>query len=586
MSATCPFCQHPHNYSSTGICRNCQARVLIAERYRLDSIIGSGGFGKVFRAIDIENNTLYAVKLIRIESDDSYYAIKNEINILTAATNGFSFVPKFHGLHYYANKAYIVMQYISGNTLDQYVIGYWSPERIRRFLNTNLQYLQILHQTGIIHRDIKPSNIKRTNDGYYVLLDFGIAKKDANTITPFRGSGTSGYMPYEQMMSEPTTPQSDLYSLGATAYCLLTNHPPPDAMSRVEGIAIQSISQIIPSIPEDLNIAIMWMLRSDPINRPQSADDVLQYLNPPKSLKSLRSDPLVNPLAAAPIILAILLLLFLVARPSVVRDDAEAKLVNRIDMGRLVFSSNRSGQFDLYISNDRNSEIVNLTGSPEDEFAPTWSKTGDYLVYVAQMGESVYRIGRLDLETGQRMLLTPAIPDINYGTPTPSPDGEYIAYNSGPEGNYDIYLMKKDGSEVRPIATNPGIDYAPTWLDNDRIVYISQKGTSWQIVELRLSSGVTRMIYETDAEKRILSASPDVTKLAFAMKNGSTFDIYTVSVLDGSSTQITGDLADDYYPSWSPTGDHIAFMSTRGFNKGQLTSLYVVSLTPLALSFE
>jgi len=137
----------------------------------------------------------------------------------------------------------------------------------------------------VLHRDIKPGNIKLTPDGRIKLVDFGLVKpldpEDPKTLTGLRGVGSLPYTPIEQYAGDlgHTGPQSDLYSLGATAYHLLTGRPPLSAQDRfLNPEALVPPRQINPAISPPVESAILAALALHPKDRPASAAVWLQML--------------------------------------------------------------------------------------------------------------------------------------------------------------------------------------------------------------------------------------------------------------------------------------------------------------------
>ena len=202
---------------------------------------------------------------------------------------------------------YLVQEYIDGETLDQELLREvpFSPQKIRDLLNDILNTLQFVHQHNIIHRDIKPDNIiRRRHDSKLVLIDFGIAKSLTNATTWHQGTmvGSFGYVPSEQMQGK-VYPSSDLYSLGATCFHLLTGVHPWD-LWKTQGYGWtknwrqhwQSPAKAEPLISKQIGEILDRLLIEDFTQRCQSVEVILNVLNPrPTSSRSL-----VSPLPSIP----------------------------------------------------------------------------------------------------------------------------------------------------------------------------------------------------------------------------------------------------------------------------------------------
>ncbi|GER91186.1 hypothetical protein KDW_53480 [Dictyobacter vulcani] len=218
--------------------------VLLHNRYRLLTQIGSGGFGAVYRALDTqEHDLLVAVKQIHlsglspqqvIEATDGF---NRELQLLSDSLH--PHIPKIYDHFTDPEHWYLVMQFIDGETLETYLHNNWSTNAnstrtlpLDEVLDLAAQLcdvLQYLHerQPAIIFRDLKPANIMRTSQGNLYLIDFGIARrykpgKVKDTI-PF---GSPGYAAPEQYGKAQTTPRADIYSLGALLHQLLSGTDP------------------------------------------------------------------------------------------------------------------------------------------------------------------------------------------------------------------------------------------------------------------------------------------------------------------------------------------------------------------------
>jgi eukaryotic-like serine/threonine-protein kinase len=274
---TCYSCEVPTNYSSQ-FCSHCGIQLVLRHRYRLLNVIGKGGFGIVYKAYDTQGQLECAVKVVSSVSAAEQRQVATECSILAAHSARFPFIPTIFE-HWTDNlKTYIVMEFIEGKPLDQLASRGWRPEYVLDFLRSTLDHLAKLHAVDIIHRDIKPSNIMRTSQGAYVFLDFGIAKQGAATHTIAKGVGSIAYTPIEQFQGQKTDARSDIYSLGATAYHVLTGKQPVSADARRAGAPLPNPSTIVANVPRHLEDMILAMMNLEAAQRPPDAATAIAAL--------------------------------------------------------------------------------------------------------------------------------------------------------------------------------------------------------------------------------------------------------------------------------------------------------------------
>jgi len=195
----------------------------------------------------------------------------------------------------YQGQPFMAMAYIDGQSLwDRVTEAPLPPLEASRLMKQVAEAIQFAHSHGIIHRDLKPQNILLTWDGQPKVTDFGLAKKqtgDSSLTSTGQILGTPSYMPPEQVSGNNATvgPLSDVYSLGATLYCLLTGRPPFQAATALDTL-LQVIHQepvaprqLNPAIPKDLETICLKCLQKDPARRYASAaafaEDLRRSLN-------------------------------------------------------------------------------------------------------------------------------------------------------------------------------------------------------------------------------------------------------------------------------------------------------------------
>lgn len=229
-------------------------------RYRIERILGSGGFGHVYLAVDLQSNSQYALKEYLVTGASGKAQLEHEARVLSHLTH--KSLPIFEAAFDERGRYYVVLGYIEGSDLTDYIRVARQKneviplERILIWLLSICDAVSFLHSQNptIIHRDIKPDNIRITPDGTAILVDLGNAKATADgarTLFFIRHQGTPGYAPLEQYPGGTgTDARSDVYALGGTLYFALTTHEPPSVSTR--NTSISSGQPDLPTLQEVL----------------------------------------------------------------------------------------------------------------------------------------------------------------------------------------------------------------------------------------------------------------------------------------------------------------------------------------------
>lgn len=267
-------------------------------RYTITRKLGQGGQGVVYGASDPRRGRgIVAIKEVLLDDSDLGQtrrdAFAREAQILCNLESHSNLAL---GLEFFeeGGRSYLVMEYVSGKDLSAIVTennGHPLPvSRVVEWADSLLGALTFLHghDRPVIHRDIQPRNIKLTESGCLKLLDFGLAKGSAtgSTVIPRSVFGFSkGYSSPEQRAGDLTDVRSDLYSLGATLYFLLSGVPPPDSLDSreraiVKGLPdpLRHIQDINPKVPAHVSRLIHQALELDPAKRPVSAQEMRSSL--------------------------------------------------------------------------------------------------------------------------------------------------------------------------------------------------------------------------------------------------------------------------------------------------------------------
>jgi serine/threonine protein kinase len=261
------------------------ANVVLKQRYRVITSVGSGGMGAVYKAEDIQlGNRLVALKEMRQSGMDAQQlpqavaAFRKEATMLARLQH-----PNLPSIfdHFEENgRWYLVMSFLEGETLQDYLNRKGGKLPLDEALQIGIQLCTVLgylHQqqpAPIIFRDLKPANIMRTADGHIYLIDFGIArhfKPEQAKDTAYYAS--MGYAPPEQYGLTQTTPRSDIYSLGVVLHQMLSGRNPS-----LTPFHFPSLLSLSPALPARLAALVSQMLDPDPQKRPANVLAVRQVL--------------------------------------------------------------------------------------------------------------------------------------------------------------------------------------------------------------------------------------------------------------------------------------------------------------------
>ena len=265
-------------------------------RYEIQEIIGVGGMAVVYKAYDNQENRIVAIKILKeefVSNEEFLRRFKNESKAIAMLSH--PNIVRVFDVSFGDLIQYIVMEYIEGITLKEYIERQGSL-RWKDAVHFTLQILKALqhaHDKGIIHRDVKPQNIMVLSDGTIKVTDFGIARlarSEQRTITD-KAIGSVHYISPEQARGERTDERADIYSVGVMLYEMLTGKLPFQAESAVS-VAIMQL-QREPQLPTEINGSIplgleqitMHAMQKNPERRYQSAAEMLY------DLSQFRKDP-------------------------------------------------------------------------------------------------------------------------------------------------------------------------------------------------------------------------------------------------------------------------------------------------------
>jgi serine/threonine-protein kinase len=256
--------------------------------------LGKGGMGMVFRAVQEALKSEVAVKVIRahlLERGDAVQRFEREAQSVAKLRGKTIHVVQVYGFgrDEATGHHYLVMELVEGEGVDSLLAreGIVPPRDACDIIRQAALGLEAAHQHGLVHRDIKPENLLITPDGVVKVTDFGLAKAaGAGTDISVSGQilGTPAYMSPEQAQAKPVDARTDIYSLGATLFALVSGRPPFQADTAL-AMCMLHVSEPVPDLrteapdaPKELAELIQWCMAKSPADRPASAAEVARAL--------------------------------------------------------------------------------------------------------------------------------------------------------------------------------------------------------------------------------------------------------------------------------------------------------------------
>jgi tRNA A-37 threonylcarbamoyl transferase component Bud32 len=278
--------------------------VVLDGRYRLDALLGEGGMGSVFRAHHVAMDRRVAVKLLKPHLTQDHTALERFAREARSTMR----VDSVHAVRVLDfgvtphDDYYMVLEYLDGRTVQREleVDGVFSPERVLHIAKQALRALAAAHRIGLVHRDIKPDNLLLMKLGddtdYTKVLDFGVAKLMLGAATSSRSAlsltqagmvfGTPEFMSPEQACGQALDPRSDLYSLAATMFAMLTGtamYPAGNAIAWLTAHARQPAPHLSDDRPdlapyEELDALLQRCFAKNPDHRPRDAEAMIREI--------------------------------------------------------------------------------------------------------------------------------------------------------------------------------------------------------------------------------------------------------------------------------------------------------------------
>ena len=559
---------------------------LLNNRYRILTILGQGGMGAVYHAIDENLGVAVAVKENLFLTDEYARQFQREASILAGLRH--SNLPRVGDYFTLQGQGqYLIMDYIEGEDVRMRL------ERLKQLPEKDVVIIGVLicdalaylhtRKPPVVHRDIKPGNIKVTPEGEVILVDFGLAKimsRDEATTTGARAM-TPGYSPPEQYGTARTDPRSDIYSLGATLYASLTAMIPEDGLARSTGkVELTPIRTLLPKVNRRLAATIEKALEVEPNQRYQTAnefrDDLLQSSDiaalanigritiPPPPLVT-DSPPLSKPVEAIEI------------------KSEGPKIISRsTDASKPVPSRTRPGSWGwiLVLSILILGGLASIAYARPDlpaalirQFNPSTSTPIQVIIPPTETATQVPPSATIPAPTGTP---EPTLTNTLTLSPTPRYTPTYVgggtgqlAFASDRTGTFQIYLINADGDNLMRLTNLKNGACQPRWSpDGQQIVFVSpcyprndtfpggrlfimnHDGTDSNPLQDSIN---LEGDYDPDW-------SPDGKSIIYTSVQTGRFQIFEYFLADGYTRNLSNSKSYDSNAVWSPDGKLIAFV--------------------------
>jgi eukaryotic-like serine/threonine-protein kinase len=508
-------------------------------RYRILGPLGEGGMGVVYRAADTRLGRTVAIKTIPAARTATPRAKERFLNEARAASalDHPNVCTVYEIEETGEGQIYLTMPCYDGETLKSRLER--GPLPVAEAVSIIRQVARGLakaHQLGIVHCDIKPANLMLTGDGLVKILDFGIARLCGQMPhVPAGPWGSRGYRSPEQALGEEVDAASDIWSLGAVLYEMVTGRPPRrDAHGEVVPLP--------PEVPPGLAGILTRMLVPHPADRYPHATALLADL-----------DRLADEI-----------------EDSAARQHA-ARLRRSLwaaGFGILVCLAFLSGFLILRrgISHTVAPVITQITDFPGRTSYPSVSPDGRTVVYVRSVNGRRHIFSQPTIRGAAALDLTVDSP-ANDTQPSFSPDGRQIAFRSERDGG-GIFLMPAQGGSVRRL-TNFGFN--PTWSPDGKEIVCGTanianpqiRPTSSEVFRIDVATGARQRVSRGDAAQP--NWSPHGKRIAYwglVPQTGRRL-IWTVPAEGGEPVPAVNDDHLNWNPVWSPDGRYLYFASSR-----------------------
>ena len=556
--------------------------------YDVLNLLGAGGMGAVYRALDPRLHRQVAIKVLPAEFARDPTRLKRfEQEALAVARLTHPNIVAVHDIGTHDGAPFIVTELLDGMTLRDAMEGPLPSRRAIDYAAQIARGLAAAHDQGVVHRDVKPENVFVTRDGRIKLLDFGLAKltaadptaETAATLTAhgFGPLGTAAYMSPEQARGGRADHRSDLFSAGVVLYEMLSGVSPFRRETPAEtmtAILREDAPRMPPAVacPAALERIVCHCLEKDPAARFQTARDLsfaLEALSDVEIAHASRRASISRRTVTALLTGAATVLTAWVAftvgrRVQQSPDAVDIVAVHRLtdfagleefpaiapDLKSIAFTSRVDGARQIFVRLVAGGTPLQITRDPADHELPRWSRDASSIVYFSPAGPDARQGSLWDIPAlggAPRQLME------SIGGGDVSADGRIAAFRRNADA-IELVAAAPDRGDVRVLSRfdDPLYFKYPRWSPDAKwIAYQRGDGFRWDIFIVSTSGGTPRQLTHDNGQIHGLSWLPDSTAVIYssgrlaAMPYLPTLGLWAVSLRDGSSRRIA--VADQSY---------------------------------------